>query len=106
MITFIFRNKTVTSNWSNKWPHTMQLGISTSLDERFEENFETVAVGIKKVPRKEKRKFVLTIGIFWVRASNAGVSKSNLASGRSSFTTPSMQYRRTSFFDVNKILQG
>lgn len=96
----------MTSNWSNKWPHTMQLGISTSLDERFEENFETVAVGIKKVPRKEKRKFVLTIGIFWVRASNAGVSKSNLASGRSSFTTPSMQYRRTSYFDVNKILQG
>lgn len=39
----------------------------------------------------EKKKSVLTIGIFWVRASNAGVSKSNLASGRSSFTTPSMQ---------------
>lgn len=49
---------------------------------------ETVAMGMKK---NTKKMFALTSGICWVRASNAGVSNSNLASGCSSFTTPSMQ---------------
>lgn len=46
--------------------------------------------GNEKKYRKKAQKPVLTIGIFWVRVSNAGVSNLNLASGHSWSTTPSM----------------